>query len=263
MKDYYQILGVSRSASHHQIRSAYRRLVVRYHPDRNPDPAAHEIIREVNEAYDTLGDVAKKEQYDYHLTVGYNDTFVWEMPQQPEDPRYRRHRPANYPPPKPKTTVYDLMARYIPYLYWFNWAGLVVVTLLAVDYLLPIHAVNEKVSATYAAGESGTVGWYNVIVTETGREVKLHDNALKLFKGDSIRIVYTPLLSEVISVANLSNYNTARLGGIYSPMIVVPITLSVMVLLGLLNRKNIEYAFNFSIASGVLTFISILLILLT
>ena len=55
MKDYYAILGVSREASQEEIKKAYRRLALKYHPDRNPgDKEAEERFKEINEAYQTL-----------------------------------------------------------------------------------------------------------------------------------------------------------------------------------------------------------------
>ncbi len=64
-KDYYQVLGVSRSASADEIRSAYRKLALKYHPDRNPgDKQAEEKFKEVNEAYQVLSDAKKRARYD-------------------------------------------------------------------------------------------------------------------------------------------------------------------------------------------------------
>ena len=64
-KDYYDVLGVDRDASQKQIKKAYRKLAQKYHPDRNPDDtAAEERFKEVQEAYDTLGDPDKRKQYD-------------------------------------------------------------------------------------------------------------------------------------------------------------------------------------------------------
>jgi len=64
-RDYYEILGVSRDASQEEIKKAYRRLAVKYHPDRNPgDKSAEERFKEVQEAYDVLGDEKKRAQYD-------------------------------------------------------------------------------------------------------------------------------------------------------------------------------------------------------
>src|SRR3989338_3982200 len=64
-KDYYQVLGVSRNAIPAEIKSAYRRLALRYHPDKNTgDKAAEEKFKEVSEAYEVLYDTDKRAQYD-------------------------------------------------------------------------------------------------------------------------------------------------------------------------------------------------------
>lgn len=64
-KDYYQILGVSKSASADEIKKAYRKLALEYHPDRNKgDKASEEKFKEVTKAYEVLSDSQKKQQYD-------------------------------------------------------------------------------------------------------------------------------------------------------------------------------------------------------
>jgi len=64
-KDYYQILGVPRNASSDDIRKAYRKLAMKYHPDRNPgDNQAEERFKEINEAYQVLNDSQKRAHYD-------------------------------------------------------------------------------------------------------------------------------------------------------------------------------------------------------
>ena len=64
-KDYYKILGVSKSASQDEIKKAFRKLAVKYHPDKNPgDKKAEEKFKEANEANEVLGDAAKRKKYD-------------------------------------------------------------------------------------------------------------------------------------------------------------------------------------------------------
>ena len=71
-KDYYQILSVSRNATKEQIKKAYRKLAMQYHPDRNPgkEKWANEKFKEINEAFGVLGDPQKRRQYDQFGTVG-------------------------------------------------------------------------------------------------------------------------------------------------------------------------------------------------
>ena len=65
MRDPYDVLGVSRDASHKDIKSAYRRLAKKYHPDQNPDDAtAKERFAEANQAYEVVGDEKKRKQFD-------------------------------------------------------------------------------------------------------------------------------------------------------------------------------------------------------
>ena len=71
-KDYYQILTISREASSDQVKKAYRKLAMQYHPDRNlgKEQWANEKFKEINEAYAVLGDPEKRSQYDKFGVVG-------------------------------------------------------------------------------------------------------------------------------------------------------------------------------------------------
>ena len=64
-RDYYEILGISKNASQEEIKKAYRKVAMQFHPDRNPgDKAAEEKFKEAAEAYEVLNDSDKKAQYD-------------------------------------------------------------------------------------------------------------------------------------------------------------------------------------------------------
>ena len=71
--DYYKILGVEKNASNDEIKAAYRKLALKYHPDRNPNnKAAEEKFKEATEAYETLSDTQKRSQYDQFGHAGMN-----------------------------------------------------------------------------------------------------------------------------------------------------------------------------------------------
>ena len=63
-RDYYEVLGLERTASDDDIKRAFKRLAIKYHPDRNKDPDAGEKFQEINEAYQVLSDPAKRQAYD-------------------------------------------------------------------------------------------------------------------------------------------------------------------------------------------------------
>lgn len=73
MDDLYEDLGVSKNASADEIKKAYRKLALKYHPDKNPDDkVAEEKFKKINAAYSVLGDEKKRQQYD---SFGWNDSI--------------------------------------------------------------------------------------------------------------------------------------------------------------------------------------------
>ena len=79
VKDYYNILNVTKSASDEEIKRAYRKLAMKYHPDRNPNKKeAEERFKEINEAYAVLSDKEKRKQYDTFGAEGFQQRFSQE-----------------------------------------------------------------------------------------------------------------------------------------------------------------------------------------
>jgi curved DNA-binding protein len=78
-RDYYEILGIKKGASADEIKKAYRKLAVKYHPDKNPgNTQAEEKFKEINEAYAVLSDPQKKEQFDQFGSAGFHQRYSQE-----------------------------------------------------------------------------------------------------------------------------------------------------------------------------------------
>jgi molecular chaperone DnaJ len=77
-KDYYEVLGVQKTANKDQIKDAYRKLALQYHPDRNKEAGAEEKFKEISEAYAVLSDDQKRSQYDNLGHAGFDQRYTQE-----------------------------------------------------------------------------------------------------------------------------------------------------------------------------------------
>ena len=84
-KNFYQLLGVKPNASTEEIKRSYRRLALKYHPDKNPgDPLSEAAFKEIAEAYDILCDTKKREDYHYKRFYTYNYAYTASPPVTPQ-----------------------------------------------------------------------------------------------------------------------------------------------------------------------------------
>lgn len=79
-KDYYCILGIEKGASDEDIKKAYRKQALRFHPDKNKSPQAEEKFKEVAEAYEVLSDPKKREIYDQFGEEGNYSLYIFLPP---------------------------------------------------------------------------------------------------------------------------------------------------------------------------------------
>ncbi len=260
--DYYRILGVSHSATAEEIKRAYRKLAVAYHPDKNPDPGAENIFKQINEAYDVLGDPGKKEGYDHRL----QNPFI-ALTQDKASPR---HRHPAYRPTRNKTNrkserenALELMARYLPVAQKAILFCFLVAVCLLIDYVWPRRIGNEKIEQamirrTYARNSS-TAWW--VIETDHGRQIDLPYEVNEFFQAGQSLDVYSSFFLNIPIMARVPQQEVFIRKSIYGNFIFAPATLLLISSLGIFFRKNVEQGFNFGVVSFVILLFVVVLIL--
>jgi curved DNA-binding protein CbpA len=255
VKDYYAILGVNRSASEMEIKRAYRKLAVRYHPDKNPDPAAEQLFKEINEAYDVIGDPEKRRLYESRLANPFAEILQQEQQPRHRDPAYRKST-ANAPPQKSeRQKILELMAQYLPWANKMIIASFAISVLLTLDYFLPKRVSLEKVlsaeTTRTSAGRTATAWW--TIITDKNRKLDLPFNSSDYFSpGDVVKVRLTFFLNIPVSVEEDSS-RAKILKSIYGNFIFAPIILLISSILGMRFRNDVENGFNY----GVITFIGL------
>jgi curved DNA-binding protein CbpA len=247
--DHYETLGVSRNATSAEIKRAYRRLAVLYHPDKNPDPAAENFFKEVNQAYDVLSDPVKKRSYDLRGQT------IFEHHHQPQQPQHRdpAYRNPNRPQPKYKgerQRLLELMADYLPFIQRATWFCLVVSSIAMIDFVLPHRDSNDTVESgfvrTAKVGRSKST-YYN-FSTRAGRNIEVEvRNAQSLEPGASVNIE-SSLLFDIPRYINTKNETIRVAKSIYGNFLFAPVGLFILAVLGYFFRNNIETSFNLGVS---------------
>lgn len=261
--DYYQVLGVKYSASYDEIKRAYRRLAVLYHPDKNRDPSAENIFKNINEAYDVLSDPAKKHLYDLRMHAPFADVAE-NTPPRHRDPAYRPAQSRGRRK-SDRERMRDLMREYMPWAIRITQFCFAFSLLIVVDYMLPmrVHAleiVETNLRRTYTRNFATT--WW-VIRTDGGHVIDVpYEFSDHFAAGRQIEILSTRLLDVPRRVQ--SDALAVRLNkSIYGNFLFAPIALLFFSTLGLFFRKNVEFGFNLGVTSFlILIFTGLLLLML-
>lgn len=264
MKNYYTILGVSPSAHAADIKRAYRRLALQYHPDKNPTAAAEQFFKEVNEAYDVLGDPQKKYAYDQQFLNPVYETPIPEEEPKHRDPYFRRKAGREAAPRPSSDSQLELMRQYLPIFSWFTGVSFLFTSLLLVDFVFPVSFSEEVISESYTVYKTGRHGGkyyaYDVLQTEEGTKVELYEHEITQFWDEgTILIGKTLVYSLSRNVKNpRTNYTVSELG-IFGDLRYVPFVLLITSVLGVVFAKKVSFAFNLSIVNFTLLLIALYL----
>lgn len=266
MKDYYQVLRISRQASPQEIKQAYRRLAILFHPDKNTSDKALRLFQEINEAHEVLSDPLKRSNYDAMLDGG----GLVSQPAAPpggwhRDPAYRRRQQQGYRPAKSGPSEKLLMMLHLlRFLKSTSWVGLACCLFLLIDYNLPPRVSPE----TVLPEGNQKISWKlhhepNVIVTDKGNHFPVPFEGVDYFpEGSNVKVISSRMLNVLIQVeAQDDKYVLDSLASIYQNMIFVPILLFLVSVGGLVARSGIELRFNILVSIIILLFFNLVFLL--
>lgn len=256
MKSYYEILRINRHASEHEIKRAYRRLAVLFHPDRNNSEEAIRLFQEINEAHEVLSDPLKRANYDRLLQHG---GVVGPEPspqtQWHRDPAYRRRQQGYRPPKTGPSEKLLMMLHLLKFMRTISWIGVGYCLVLMIDYWLPSRISTEHV----LPASSGKSSWQfhhvpNLLVTEKGHQFPIPYAGVDFFPVDSeVDVVSSRMLNLLIRVeAQDDRFIIDSLATIYQNLMIAPILLLLVSIAGLLVKDGIEFRFNILISICIL-----------
>ena len=192
-RTYYDILGVSPKATTDEIKKAYRRLAMQYHPDNNPHPDAKEQFIQINKAYEVLQDVQKRWRYDLLLNdvLPNSSKRTGTPPPQQDfsrpDPRYYQAK-AN----KEKRQYQEFLSYRFPAKLSI-FLVLIFSFFILLDRQLSTFSPGEKIIRLGPNGE----GDYTVITDKATYHLERESGKL-LLKGDSLFVLVTPFMEKSV-----------------------------------------------------------------
>lgn len=247
-------MSLNTYASEADIKQAYRRLALQFHPDKNPLPQAESIFKEVNEAYEVLGDPVRKLIYDQMLGGGEAEAKA--EPSKHRDPRYRpRPQATAHRKPTHLEDVLAMMATHLKYALMVSRLTLLFSFVLIADYSLPpVKALTEVLAENPTDRGSAFK-----LELRGGKSVSVSREAARnLRKANEISIYRSAWLSIPLALEDeRTHYKAPVQISIYGNFIFWPVLLLLTSLVGTFYWKGVEFRFNM----GVVNFILFLLTL--
>jgi len=255
VKNYYFILSLNIHASEAEIKGSYRRLALQFHPDKNPSPEAEAIFKEVNEAYEVLGDPVRKLIYDQMLK-GEAEERV-EPVHLHRDRRYHP-RPRSDAPRRPthREEILAMMASNLRYTLMISRLTLLFSVALIADYSLPpVKTITEVLTENPTNRGSSFK-----LELRDGKTVSVsREGARNLRKATRIGIYRSAWFSIPLALEDESTHYRADVQlSIYGNFIFWPILLLLTSLVGTFYWKGVEFRFNVGIVNFILFLLTLI-----
>ncbi len=262
MKNYYKILGVNLNAHDADIKRAFRKLAIQYHPDKNPDPSAEVLFKEINEAYEVLSDPQKKAGYDWRIQNPLSDSAQETTKPTHRDPAYHSTGSKRSNVKSERERLFEMMIKYLPIIKRSSVICFSLSAFLLVDYILPNRLDTEKIIKTYS--HSNSIGrysnTYHVILTNENHEIELPFELLNYFQVDDDITLYSSLILHVKRTVEGNGIVVTMRRSIYGNFIFAPMTLLIISFLALVFSKDVERSFNYGIISLLILILNGLII---
>jgi len=248
-------------ASDAEIKRAYRKLALQFHPDKNKSPEAEEIFKEVNEAYECLGDPVHKALYDQMLQG--SEVVIEEVePEQTKhrDPRYRP-RPKDQPrqrKPNHREEILAMMAERLNYATLVSRVALIFSIVLVADFFIPkekseVEIVGYNISRT---GSRRYDPKYQMELSD-GSVVTISKEVSRRVKGKFVTVYRTRLFDVPYKIIDRESNIASIDVSIYGNFIFSPLILLITSVLGSFYKKGVEFRFNLGIVNFFMTFLNL------
>jgi hypothetical protein len=254
MKDYYEIMKVGRKASDTEIKKAFRKLANQYHPDKNPSLEAEALFKEINEAYEVLGDPASRLDYDQKLASPGFYNYQNIRPQQRSTASYRKG-------PSERAMFQLSLLRYSRLLFYF---GCLWCCVLVVDYAMPANHLETVTTTDMSKKPLATLHQprKKLLALSSGHSFDVLPGEMKHFPlGSKVHVYSSSLLSAMIRIENHNGtFVVNNLGSIYRNFSFAPIMLLLGCVIGIMIKKGVEFHVNLGIVVFLLMILNIALL---